>query len=39
MEDDYELEERLHAIFEKSMSGINKITFSVSINATRVPKS
>ena len=38
LEDDDVLEEHLHTIFEKSMSGIDDVTFSVSIDATRVPK-
>ena len=38
VEDDDVLEERLHEIFEKSTSGIDNVSFSVSINATRVMK-
>ena len=32
------LEERIHAIFVKSRNGIDNFAFSLSIDATRVPK-
>ena len=38
VEDDDVLEERIHAIFVKSTNGIDNFAFSLSIDATRVPK-